>query len=520
MIVDRILRSVGRIGVCALGLVILAPSALAASPNHAVSPLLRLGSQETLAQVPDSVAAPAYGLFTCQVGLSSTPGRQCYDPYQMRHAYQTDSLINAGYDGKGHTIVIVDAFQSPNIVSQLNTYDAFYALPGLNGLGNPADPNLGTFTQVAPDGLTPFVVGDGNMTGWAEEISLDVLWAHAIAPGANVTLVLAKSNQDADIQSALQYAIDHNLGDVISMSFGENESCMEPDILSAQHAAFASATQKGITLFASSADQGAALQTCDGTSWVKAVSSPASDPLVTGVGGTELHAADYCLTALGCDPTTHPLFGTWLSEIVWNEGLPYGDFGNVFGFGTLSTGGGFSVLYDEPSYQQGTIHGGKQRAVPDIAYNAAVEHGVLTYLNIPGIPAGMYVFGGTSAGSPQWAAILAIANQRAGGRLGFLNSAIYQIGKVNKAYPATFHDIVDGTNSSLQFDSDGNPVDITGFAAGIGWDATTGFGSPIDTSLVDYLIRYVSPGDGAAVAATTKPKPHPKPIVPGAVNPH
>ncbi len=58
---------------------------------------------------------------------------------------------------------------------------------------NPADPNLGTFTQVAPDGLTPFVPGDGNMTGWAEEISLDVLWAHAIAPGANITLVLAKS---------------------------------------------------------------------------------------------------------------------------------------------------------------------------------------------------------------------------------------------------------------------------------------------------------------------------------------
>ena len=229
-----------------------------------MSPLLRLASQETLAQVPGAVAAPNYGLFTCQVGLSTTPGRQCYDPYQMRHAYQIDSLVNAGYTGKGHTIVIVDAFQSPNIVQQLNFYDGFYGLPGLNGLGNPADPSLGTFTQVAPDGLTPFVVGDGNMAGWAEEISLDVLWAHAIAPGANVTLVLAKSNQDADIQSALQYAVDHNLGDVISMSFGENESCMEPDILAAQHAAFGSATLKGITLFASSADQGAALQTCDG----------------------------------------------------------------------------------------------------------------------------------------------------------------------------------------------------------------------------------------------------------------
>ncbi len=84
-------------------------------------------------------------------------------------------------------------------------------------------------------------------------------------------------------------------------------------------------TLKGITLFASSADQGAALNTCDGNSWVKAVSSPASDPLVTGVGGTELHAADYCTHGAGvpaCNPTTHPLSGTWLSEIVWNEGLP------------------------------------------------------------------------------------------------------------------------------------------------------------------------------------------------------
>jgi len=125
---------------------------------------------------------------------------------------------------------------------------------------------------------------------------------------------------------------------------------------------------------------------------------------------------------------------------------------------------------------------------PTSRYNAAILHGVLTYLNIPGVPVGMYRFGGTSAGSPQWAAITAIANQKAGHRLGFLNAAIYQIGRVNKGYPASFHDITDGTNSAVEFDSSNNEVDVTGFAAGIGWDATTGFGSPIDTSLVDYLI--------------------------------
>ena len=502
---DRIPRVVWASFLWSLSLVVLSQPAMAAKARHTMSPFLRLGSQEALAPTPTGVVAPQYGLFSCQVGLSTGA---CYDPYQMRRAYQIDTLINAGYDGTGHTIVIVDAFQNPNLTNQVAFFNAFYSLPAIS------------LTQYAPDGLTPFVVGDPNMTGWAEEISLDVEWAHAIAPGARIVLVLAKSNQDADILSALKYAVDNNLGDVISMSFGENESCVDPDILSGYHDVFAAATQKNITLFASSADQGAALQTCDGNSWVKAVSSPASDPLVTGVGGTELRAAGYCLTSLGCNPNTNPPFGTWQSEIVWNEGLPFGDFGNVFGFGTLSTGGGFSVLFDEPPYQQGTIHGGKQRAVPDVAYNGAVLHGVLTYLAIPGIPTGFYRFGGTSAGSPQWAAIAAIANQKAGARLGFLNSAIYQIGKVNKAYAASFHDITDGTNSAVEFDSLNHPVTVIGFDAGIGWDATTGTGSPISSSLVDDLIKNVSPGDGTSAIATTKPKPHPKPIVPGSMDPH
>jgi subtilase family serine protease len=243
--------------------------------------------------------------------------------------------------------------------------------------------------------------------------------------------------------------------------------------------------------------------------------------LVTAVGGTELHAADFCLTALGCNPATHPAPGTWQGEIAWNEGPPFGDF-QAFFRSTDSTGGGFSVLFDEPPYQKGTdgLHGGKQRAVPDVAYNAAVLHGVLTYLNIPGVAPGFYTFGGTSAGSPQWAAITAIANQKAGGRLGFLNSAIYHIGKVNKASSASFHDITNGTNSAVEFDSSNNPVTVIGFDAGIGWDATTGTGSPISSSLVDNLINNVSPGDGTAAIATTKPKPHPKPIVPGHMDPH
>ena len=462
-----------------------------------VSPFLEKGPQA----VPANIASPSYGLFTCQLGL--IPGVVCYDPYQMRHAYNIDTLINAGYTGKGKTIVIVDAFQSPNIVEQLNFYNNFYGLPSLNGLGGANDPNLGTFTQVAPDGLTPFVVGDENMTGWAEEISLDVLWAHAIAPGANITLVLAKSNDDADILSATKYAVDNNLGDVISQSFGEDESCMDPNLLVQQHQVFADATRKNITIFASSGDNGAAQPTCDGSSFVKAVSSPASDPLVTAVGGTELHAADYCLAALGCDPAANPAPGTYEGEVAWNE------------FNSMATGGGFSVLYNEPSYQQGTINGGKQLGVPDVSYNAAVYHGALTYLDIPGIPAGMYLFGGTSAGSPQWAAILAIADQKADHNLGFINRGLYLIGQTNQQYATSIHDVTSGNNSVVE----GN-VAIQGYDAGPGWDATTGLGSPTTEQLVDYMIQYVSPGDGIAAIAGSMPHPHGKPSVSGHMEPH
>jgi subtilase family serine protease len=502
MSIGKLLKSF-RIPVICAGLVF----GLAQSWAGGMTPLVRRGSMESLATVPGTASGPQYGLFTCQLVNVIRPDA-CYDPYQMRRAYQADGLIGQAFDGTGQTIVIVDAFQNPNLATQVATFNAFYGLPATD------------LVQIAPDGLTTFDPTDANMLGWAEEISLDVEWAHAIAPGARIVLVLAKTNEDSDILSALKYAVDNKLGNIISMSFGENESCVDPAAVAAYHDVFANATRQNMTLFASSADQGAALQTCDGKSWVRAASHPASDPLVTGVGGTELHAAKYCLSSQGCDPNANPSFGTWLSEIAWNEGLPYGDFGDVFGYGTLASGGGFSVIFDEPPYQKATLPGGKQRAVPDVAYNAAVEHGVLTLLTIPGIPAGYYRFGGTSAGAPQWAAIAAIANQRAGHPLGFLNSAIYQIGKLKTTYPLAFHDITSGTNSSLQFDSNNQPVDIAGYSAGPGWDPVTGFGTPIASTLVGLLAKYVSPGDGTAAIATSKPKPHAKPVVPGRMQPH
>jgi subtilase family serine protease len=178
------------------------------------------------------------------------------------------------------------------------------------------------------------------------------------------------------------------------------------------------------------------------------------------------------------------------------------------------------VLYDEPSYQDGTIHGKKQRGAPDVSYNAAVLHGVLTYLNIPGIPAGFYRFGGTSAGSPQWAAILAIADQRAGERLGHINKALYHIGQAKKHDSASFFDVTSGTNSAVEFDVNNNAVTVQGFNAGPGWDATTGLGSPMTGQLVDELIEHVASGDGTAAVGETKPHANGKPSEQGHMSPH
>jgi subtilase family serine protease len=465
-----------------LALVLLAGSvspvaggALSVASTHKMAAFLQKGPQA----IPSGVTASSpdganYQVFKCQVAGQTAANNTCYNPYQMRHAYGIDTMIKTGLTGKGWTIVIIDAFQSPRIKTELRAFDTGFGLPSLNGLGLPTKAGLGKFTQIAPDGLTPYVQTDQEQAGWAEEISLDVEWAHAIAPGANIVLDLAKSSQDVDLLSATQYAINNNLGNIISMSFGENESCVDSSILSAQHDLFASAAAKNITLFASSGDDGAAQYTCDTSgNYVRAVSSPASDPLVTAVGGTTLVASRYCAALNGCTPAP----GTYKSETAWNE--------PSFGSGGIGTGGGYSVLYAVPYFQQALVPSMTMRGVPDVAYNAAVGHGVLTYLNIPLIPAGFYVFGGTSASAPQWAGMLALADQKAKRSLGYINPTLYSFAQVPTNYAKLFHDILKGTNTDNG---------IPGFSAAAGWDPTTGLGSPKASLLIPYLAKYTAQG--------------------------
>jgi subtilase family serine protease len=363
--------------------------------------------------------------------------------------------------------VIVDAFSNPFVVRDLAIQSATFGLPTAN------------FTTIAPQGVPKFNPADPNQDGWAEEITLDVLWAHAMAPGANIILDEAKSNQDADILAATKYAVDNNLGDVISQSFGEAEQCMDPALLAQQHVLFQQAVNKGMTLFASSGDSGAAQFSCDGNSAIEAASTPASDPNVTGVGGTTLNASD--------GP------GAYIGETAWTEQLFGCNPPAVAPTDINCSGGGFSTVYPRPSWQASQVKGGEPhpgRGVPDVAYDAGVNGGVLTHCGIcnllngiePGNPNVFFIFGGTSAGSPQWSALIADADQMAGHRLGSINEQLYHLSQAQQSYAADFHDITTGNNDVAE-------IGGAGFNAAKGWDPVTGLGSPNAANLLPALAK-------------------------------
>ena len=458
-----------------------------AAPSAYNSRAILVHPQAQFAGKPSTTTGDAK--FGCQE--QRAPGAiVCYGPDQIRHAFGVDKLISRGITGKGHTIVIVDAFQNPDMVQDLQAFDSVFGLP---------DPQ---FQQIVPDGLTPFDPNDANMSGWAGEIALDVQWSHAMAPGAKIVLVLAKSNQDADLLSVTKYAVDHNLGDVISQSFGENENCVDPKLLKDEHKVFEEATKKHITLLASSGDEGAAQQTCDGSSWVQVASSPASDPLVTAVGATELFAAPECTPTLpGTVPcaANAPAPGTYDHEIALNE--PAGEFTE----GNFSTGGGFSDLYKRPQYQRG-ISGipGNHRGVPDIAFTGSINHGVLASFQVGG---GFFIFGGTSVGSPCWAGLVALGDQLAGRNLGFINSSLYRLGDSRSLAAVSFHDTTVGDNTVQEPDANGNFVTVQGFNATKGWDATTGFGTPKVQTMIPLLVALNYFDDGTKAIADPASQP-------------
>ncbi len=406
---------------------------------YTVHPLARQYSTGTK---PGALPTPSQCL--ARVGLA------CYTPALIRKAYD----IPAGWTGKGEKIAIIDAYGSPSAQSDLDVFSQTFGLPQTHlNIYHPGG---------APQTATAH---KGQPLGWAGETSLDVQWAHAIAPDATINLVVAPNNYGNSLNVAVRYAVDHDLGDVLSMSYGSDEAAIKGKgnnlQLQQSHANFVAAAAKGISVFASSGDDGAS----NGGPALSA-GYPASDPLVTSVGGTNLFTSDT---------------GTYQGETVWGDQAScavHQPFGCTLG-PIGATGGAPSTVFSVPSYQAG-VNGNAMRTTSDVSYNASVYTAVYVYAGFNPDPAdnGFYFYGGTSSGSPQWAAIGALADQQAGHRLGFLNPALYAVG-TGAARTTAFHDVTSGNNA----------WNGPGLDAKVGYDDPTGLGSPDVATLVGQLTR-------------------------------
>jgi subtilase family serine protease len=281
-------------------------------------------------------------------------GIDCYNPAQLQQAYNLTSLYSGGVTGKGVTIVIVDPFGSPTIASDLRTFDSAESIP------NPPSLRI-----IRPAGRVPaFNPANSAMTGWASETTLDVEYAHTIAPGANILLVETPGSGNAQgvsmtqVTSAEKYVIAHGLGNVISQSFVASEQAIGNAGIQSLRGAYIDAYDHHVTVVSGSGDTGAAGFESNGSSYYSyAVAGwPASDPLVTAVGGTRLNL-DASGNRNGADTAWNDTYSSTANQLVNGNNGP----------NPLAGGGGKSVIFGRPSYQN-TVSAvtGAHRGIPDI----------------------------------------------------------------------------------------------------------------------------------------------------------
>jgi subtilase family serine protease len=512
-----------RIALIAIGLVLAVTGATHPAARWSLVPLA--------VQAPESPARTASGTADCVAPTPDVSGQvktyayiHCYTPQQIQQAYGVDTLHVAGNLGQDQTIVLVDAYGSPTAKQDLQFFhDTFYPT-----LSNP------NFDQVYPNGAPTYdntahgsgLSGPHAALNWSGEATLDIEWAYAIAPLAHIVLLAVPPAETEGVQGfpnlfkAMQQAIaTYPAGTIFSQSFGVTEQTFggaQQTQTAGFDQVYQAAAAKGDTMLAASGDNGStgvSKQHKDTTTYDFATTGwPATSPWVTAVGGTQLQYgwtwAPTSSQPFNADGSMNAAYFAstpgGASEAVWNESwLP------------AANGGGPSAIYGAQTWQSAvqSVIGSQSRGIPDVAWNAAVNGGVLVWITaFPNAQrAGWHVYGGTSAASPQMAGLIALANTALAAKgssrtVGYLNPLLYQLGAASGAATSTFsgtgdfRDIIPQTygiytlqNNTLAANPDGSTP--TGGVAGHptlkGWDMTTGFGTPRADQFVADLVAAV-----------------------------
>jgi subtilase family serine protease len=420
---------------------------------------------------------PAYGQTSFPTGVCG------YLPAQLRSAYGISSPLStvvaadagprspSGLSGRGQTVAIIDAYASPTVLEDVNTYSARHGEPPLTDAH---------YAQIVPKEFTD-EAACGFPSGWQVEQTLDVEAVHGMAPAADIRYV-GGSNCAGGIDVAMSQVLDGRLATIVSNSYGNIGEAIPPDVLQGQENLHLQAVAEGIGLYFSSGDSGdeaAAVGTPQ-------PDYPASSPWVTSVGGTATGIAEDGTVAVETGWGTHRdlVVQDATGAAAYDQPLP-GEFRS-------GAGGGRSTVFPQPGYQRGVVPASLaagRRVSPDIAADASPITGFLIgirpIVDDTTLATGPFRedrYGGTSLSSPLVAAQVALVQQATGRTLGFANPALYA---VYRAAPQFFRDVRPAGSPFALADRsrvDGNPYLITegldtSLDTGTGYDDVTGLGA-------------------------------------------
>lgn len=422
-----------------------------------------------------SCVAPSYN---SDGSLTVEDHLQCYQPSDLHAAYNLNPIYRLGITGLNQDIVLIDAYGSPTALADLTLFHEI----------NFPDKTLPEINILYPFGQPDY--DDDEATAWAMQTSNDIQWSHAIAPDANISNIVAVSDDTDDLLDAITYAVTHfDSGTVVSLTFTDTESNYSTDDIEAIEAILKQGTEKGLSFFSPSGTWGS-----DNRTSAVIATYPSSSPYVTCIGGSFLQytwswqplSNTPYLDSGNKNPDYFNINPDPMQRIesVWNEAWIQ-----------AATGGGISQVFDIPDWQQNMsdiietnaldLSQSTGRGYPDLAWHSSFNGGLFTYYD-----GNWFSTAGTSIGSPQVTAFFALANQylqqQGLSPVGLLNQWLYQISDeaaFNDIQPVKQGSVLAGeliNNQRFTLLDNGEVAfgDIAGYPTLVGWDLTTGFGSP------------------------------------------